>query len=302
MEAINQRLGCRGNRMNTPLVQGARSTVELLCVDGIECIRKNFHDTKHGSGSVKWAREMAFYSAYGHIASLPRVVEATTGASIVMTRLPGKRHVDLVNNGLATEDNELISESYGRCASAFFIEGMASAFVIPPEIPEWDLHSIAARARTAIHQNRAYDTPYLESSLLGMESTSVDDAYWRSIALTKSDWSSANFLVDELNVSCIYDFDTAYGSTRIGLLGNIINSCLHLSRTHVRNGLSAAGVCIPPLSWQVAAAHASMWHKALPPLGNRIEWLDPGLLEQKLRDLSHKCNVAEQADPADGRH
>ena len=84
--------------------------------------------------------------------------------------------------------------------------------------------------------------------------------------MSKTDWSASNMLVDagRAQVTCLYDFDTAYPGNRLTFLGDILCSVsLHLDWPAVRDGLTSAGVEMPPPKHLAAAAHFSRWQVQL---------------------------------------
>jgi hypothetical protein len=70
--------------------------------------------------------------------------------------------------------------------------------------------------------------------------------------LSKTDFSSANLLVVDDRISCIYDFDTAHRVNRVLFLGNCLKNCFHptiprlLDWRLVKESLSASSDALPP--------------------------------------------------------
>lgn len=272
-----------------PLVQGARSFVERLTIDQKEFVKKTFVDTRHGSAADKWHKEMAFYRTYGHLAIVPQLHSWKSEAHIIVERRPGIRHIEAVKAGMDQARQRAVSLSYGRAVAPFLQADSGPAGEPSPEVRRHSLQGIGRMGEEALKENTPYRRPGLTAVLdrLAAFEDPVDD--WNLPMLTKSDWSSANMLIVGDRVTCIFDFDTAYLSTRLGFVGNIINSCLHLSWTSVRRGLEACGVALPSVEQQVLAAQASMWLKAMPDTQGEIRWPSPTELEQKLADLERKC-------------
>ena len=274
-----------------PLAQGARSFVEPAAVGGRPCVKKTFTDDKYGSAAAKWRRETAFYRAYGGIDVLPRLYDRGEDEYIVVSREKGVRHIDAVRSGELQADNAAVSYSYGQHAAKFLRHTSRVGECADAGVPAYGIDDIGRAGFAALEENPAYRLPELVRTLERLAGYAGAGGAWDTPMLSKSDWSSANMLVEGEAVSCIFDFDTAYRSTRLGFVGNIINSCLHLRWGEVRRGMAEDGTALPEVEDQIVAAQASMWLKVVPRQGGDglIRWPPPDELLGKLRDLERQC-------------
>lgn len=271
------------------LVQGARSYVEPILLDGRPCVKKTFKTDQYGSAAAKWRKETAFYRAYGGIDVLPRLYASVEDLHIVVSREPGTRHIDAIRSGGLEADNVAVSYSYGLQAAKFLRHVRRTGAIPPSSIQRQGIDETGRAGIAALEKNPAYRLPALVRTLERLAGYGGAGGEWDEPMLTKSDWSSANMLVEDNAVTCIFDFDTTYRSTRLGFVGNIINSCLHLCWSEVRRGMTADGTALPDVEDQVVAAQASMWLKVVPRDNGPIRWPSPDELLEKLRDLERKC-------------
>ena len=273
--------------------QGTRSSTEKFKYNGRTAVRK-IYNSKNDSPSDKASRELRFYRRYRHLDIIPELLDTDESTYIVLGFRRGRRHIDLIHEGLTDSQNRAISYAYGSRVAEFFHHADKGA--LPPTDTADVIANLVRAGREAIQTDRRYDVAELRASLTKVESAAADDA-WADPMLGKFDWSSANMLIEDTVLTCLYDFDSSYLGTRLTFLGNIINSCLHLEWRQVRQGLEDHAVVLPSHDLADAAAHFSMWQKALASYRKtRINWPPPREFVSKLRDLSIKVRGPHAGD------
>ena len=270
------------------ILQGARSTVHLVKVNGTLCVQKQYNDRK-APPAEKFARECAFYTHYDGLKVIPKFVSAIEPDTIIVTYVEGNRLIDLIKNQARDVDIRQISYHYGEGVSVFFNWPMSVSAL---EVCKHTILSIIENVKLAINQDKRYKISEIEQSADHLSCLLEAGSWWSHPMMCKYDWSASNMLVKDNQVTCIFDFDTGYIGSRLTFLGNILNSCLHLHWPSVRAGLTMNGVDLPDLSLLVSAGHFSMWQIALSSfVDGQFKWPSPEELCFKLQDLSEKAAI-----------
>ena len=243
------------------LQQGARSTVTRDLYHDIDCIHKVYNDQK-ADKRTKLKNELLFYQRYSELDIIPKFI-ATDEESIWVEYRDGERHIDLVRAGIDLERNHQLSLDYGKKAAAFLTFDRQNPLQDPFDLPSYMTSIIDRFHEVKTHNARHFRVykDHLEAYLTRL--FLFNDPYWLAPMISKSDFSSSNLFISGNEVTCIYDFDTAYLVNRIIFMGDMLNSCLHLDWPLVKQGLIETSGPLPPPSRPATLSISSM--KMMPP-------------------------------------
>ena len=228
-------------------------------IDGRRCVTKRYNAYRDPP-AVKLDRELAFYRAYAGVPILPKLVAHRVPDSITISHVPGERCIERIDSGeIDAEGISEVSRHYGTLLSQFFASRGPA-----PGSGESNAHIAATIKRIAAvldaHPN--WRAPAITETLPGLDSL----PHAGPPMMCKTDWSASNMLVDagSAQVTCLYDFDTAYPGNRLTFLGDILCSAsVRLDWPAIRDGLTSLGVAMPEPKHLAAAAHFSRWQVQL---------------------------------------
>ena len=229
-------------------------------IDGRRCVTKRYNAYRDPP-AVKLDRELAFYRAYAGVPILPKLVAHRVPDSITISHVPGERCIERIDSGdIDAEGISEVSRHYGILLSQFFASLGAA-----PGPGESAAHIAATIERIAavLDAHPDWQAPAILATLPGLDSLSHVGRHD-----VQDDWSASNMLVEDdagpARVTCLFDFDTAYPGNRLTFLGDILCSAsVRLDWPAVRDGLTPAGVEMPPPKHLAAAAHFSRWQVQL---------------------------------------